>query len=194
MERFKLDIPKPCHESWEKMTPDGNGRFCTSCAKTVVDFTGMKAVEIRDYFVAHQGERVCGRFRNKQLDSIVITIPRHVMFSQTQFHRIFLLALFVSMGTMLFSCSDDKGNRQNIDRIEVSDETIHRTTGIPAPMVVDSAQVPPPPKSKKCGPTAIKSGEVEIVPSERLMGDVIAEPEPPGIEVYKDSITMSDGK
>lgn len=193
MNRFKLAIPKPCHEDWDKMTPDANGRFCGSCAKTVVDFTGMKASDIRDYFIANEGQRVCGRFQNKQLDSIVITIPRHVLFSQTQFHKMFLLALFVSMGTMLFSCSDDKGNRQNIDRIEVSDEKVYRTLGAPMPSIVDSTEVPPPPKSKKCDPTAIKSGEVVAEPLP-LMGDVIAEPQPAEIKVYKDSITMNGGK
>lgn len=190
MERFKLTIPKPCHEDWDNMTPDGNGRFCGNCAKTVVDFTGMKARDIRDYFTKHKGGKVCGRFQARQLDALIITIPSNVMFSQTGFHKMFLLALFVSMGTTLFSCSDDKGNKQSIDRVEVSDPG-YRTMGAPS-MVDDSTEIPPPPKPK-CGPAVLKSGEVAIEPLP-LMGDVAVEPDPPKINVYKDSITMSGGK
>lgn len=44
----------------------------------------------------------------------------------------FLLALFVIMGTTLFSCADKNGNKQKINKIEVIDDTIkeeHLTVG-----------------------------------------------------------------
>jgi hypothetical protein len=37
--KFQLQIPEPCHEDWNKMTPVHKGRFCDSCEKAVVDFT-----------------------------------------------------------------------------------------------------------------------------------------------------------
>ena len=32
-------IPEPCHENWNKMTPQEQGRHCAVCSKVVVDFT-----------------------------------------------------------------------------------------------------------------------------------------------------------
>ena len=34
-------IPNPCHEDWNKMTPEDKGRHCSVCDKVVIDFTKM---------------------------------------------------------------------------------------------------------------------------------------------------------
>lgn len=120
MERnYKITIPKPCQENWDKMTPKDNGRFCMSCSKTVVDFTTMLPNEIQHFFIQNQNGSICGRFKKSQLDSITIQIPDRVLYSQTHYHKIFLLALFIAMGTTLFSCADKDGNKKKIDKIEV---------------------------------------------------------------------------
>ena len=120
--KYKIAIPKPCHEDWNEMTPNTSGRFCGSCAKSVIDFTQMNDAEIQHYFVINQGKSICGRFSNQQLDSVIIKIPTQVLYSQTNFHKIFLLALLISMGTTLFSCADKNGNKQKIDGVEVVDD------------------------------------------------------------------------
>jgi hypothetical protein len=125
---YKITIPQPCHEDWNKMTPDETGRFCNSCVKSVVDFTNMKAPEIQEYFIKNSGKNVCGRFKTAQLDSIIIRIPKDVLFSQVQFHKIFMLALLVSMGTTLLSCQNSNGDKQKIDSVEVVD-TLNRIPG-----------------------------------------------------------------
>lgn len=51
------------------MGPSGEGRFCDSCALTVVDFTRMTNEEISNYFVKKSGERVCGNFRSDQVST-----------------------------------------------------------------------------------------------------------------------------
>lgn len=120
MERnYKISIPESCSEDWNKMTPNVNGRFCMSCSKTVVDFTSMLPEEIQYYFIQNQNERICGRFKQSQLDNITIQIPNHVLYSQTSYHKMFLLALFIAMGTSLFSCADKEGNKKKIDQIEI---------------------------------------------------------------------------
>lgn len=98
---FTLYIPNPCQEDWDEMLPNEKGKFCDACDKNVVDFTAMPAKQIQAYFVKNPGKKVCGRFRNEQLHSITISIPRESLFAQRQFHQAFLLALFVSMGTTL---------------------------------------------------------------------------------------------
>ena len=116
--KYKITVPEPCHEDWNKMTPDETGRFCNSCVKSVVDFTNMKASEIQQYFVKNQDKSVCGRFKNEQLDSIVIQIPREALFSQIQFHKVFILALLISMPGIL-TCQTTSGNSQKIGKVEV---------------------------------------------------------------------------
>lgn len=132
--RHKIIIPEPCHENWDKMSPKDNGRFCLSCTKTVVDFTKMLPEEIQHYFNSNQN--ICGKFKNTQLDEITIQIPSQVFYTQTHYHKMFLLALFAVMGSSLFSCQDKNGNKQKIDKVEVVDNTSiqRRTTmGAPAP-------------------------------------------------------------
>lgn len=125
MERnYKISIPEPCSEDWNKMTPNENGRFCLSCSKTVVDFTSMLPEEIQQYIIQNQGNKICGRFKKSQLDSITIQIPSKVLYTQTHFHKIFLLALFISMGTVLFSCQNKDGNKQKIEKIEVIEDSL----------------------------------------------------------------------
>lgn len=122
MERnYKISIPEPCSEDWDKMMPTENGRFCLSCSKTVIDFSSMLPEEIQHYFIQNQNKKICGRFKQSQLDTITIQIPNRVLYSQTNYHKMFLLALFIAMGTTLFSCQDKEGNKQKIDKIEIVD-------------------------------------------------------------------------
>lgn len=166
--KHKIIIPKPCHEDWNKMTPNDNGRFCGSCSKNVVDFTNMLPDEIQMYFQQHNN--VCGRFKNSQLDSLTIQIPNRVLYSQTHYHKMFLLALFIAMGTTLFSCSDKNGNKQKIDKVEVVEDSIkasHATMGMkmqPLPKPNDSLHTIPPLKNIKPTPPT-KSEKVEVIES-----------------------------
>ena len=93
----KITIPKPCNEDWDKMTPNENGRFCLSCSKTVVDFTSMLPEEIKHYFDQHRNKKICGRFKESQIDILTIRVPNRILYSQTNYHKIFLLALFITM-------------------------------------------------------------------------------------------------
>ena len=65
--KFQIEIPKPCHENWNKMSPVEQGRFCGSCQKAVVDFTGMSDSQLVSFFKKPSTGSVCGRFENDQL-------------------------------------------------------------------------------------------------------------------------------
>ncbi|MFB9078578.1 energy transducer TonB [Flavobacterium procerum] len=120
--KYKITIPEPCQEDWNQMTPNENGRFCMNCSKTVVDFTSMLPEEIQHYFIQNQNEKFCGHFRKSQLDTITIQIPSRILYTQAHYHKMFLLALFITMGTTLFSCADNEGNKVKIDKIEVVED------------------------------------------------------------------------
>jgi hypothetical protein len=147
--KHPINIPKPCHESWDTMMPCDGGRLCEKCSMTVVDFSTQSSDEIQHYFIQNKNNKICGRFKKSQLDSIHIEIPHHVFSFTKGFDKIFLLSLFVTMGTTLFSCSDKEGNKKKIDTIEVvTDQTDQIVVG-EAPIDNSASHNIPPPLAKK---------------------------------------------
>jgi len=67
MKPLQLTIAEPCHENWNQMLPEEQGKFCMSCQKTVVDFTAMSDREVLQYFSTDTGS-TCGRFYEDQLN------------------------------------------------------------------------------------------------------------------------------
>ena len=61
-----------CDQRWEDMAQAGNDRFCLSCQKPVIDFTGWE----RDALVAWFKEQpdTCGMFRAEQVDPSLIAM------------------------------------------------------------------------------------------------------------------------
>ena len=184
MKNFKLTIPKPCHEDWNTMTPNEKGKFCGSCSKTVVDFTQKSTKEIKDYLVANKGQRVCGHFYRKQLDSIVIQLPEATFYKPLTFQKLFVLSLLFAMGTTLFSCKTNTGKTQKIEKVEIIDsipkiEEAIDSLNVNKDTIVQKKKrkVPPPPsttgifvvKDTKTKPLVQKDSIPEVV----IMGDVI---------------------
>ena len=144
----KITIPEPCHEKWDEMTPKDNGRFCLSCSKTVIDFTIMLPDEVQHFFIQNQSKNICGRFKKSQLDSITIQIPNQVLYTQMHYSKMFLLALFIAMGTTLFSCQDKNGNKQKIDKVEVVEEIELENNITKGKALRGKNEIPPPPPPK----------------------------------------------
>ncbi len=123
MEKFyKISIPKPCHEDWNKMTPKEKGRFCDSCAKTVIDFTKMSSSQVQDFIHTNQNTKMCGHFKRSQLDTIHLSIPIEVIKTEHSLRRSFLLALLIAMGTTLISCTSHEGKKQKIESVEITED------------------------------------------------------------------------
>lgn len=93
---LKITIPKPCHENWEGMTPDETGRFCSLCAKSVVDFTAMPRPEVETYLLANADKKVCGRFNSSQLHPAPKT--------KKYFSKMALAGFLLSASATLNSC------------------------------------------------------------------------------------------
>jgi hypothetical protein len=66
-------VPQPCSEAWEEMTPEGQGRFCSSCQKVVIDFSSMSDVEL--LAALRKPSAGCARFRIDQLDRTILEAP-----------------------------------------------------------------------------------------------------------------------
>jgi TonB-dependent SusC/RagA subfamily outer membrane receptor len=72
MQKILLSIPEPCHESWQKMSPTEQGRFCNACAKEVIDFSSMTDQQVLNYFTTASNEKICGRVLSTQLDNPIV--------------------------------------------------------------------------------------------------------------------------
>jgi CarboxypepD_reg-like domain len=89
-----IALTNPCDQRWEDMMPNGEGRFCTHCQTTVIDFTTWTDRELYEYFASHKG-RTCGQFLETQLDR-PIQIPHQ---PQSRLYR-----MTIAMGlTLLFT-------------------------------------------------------------------------------------------
>jgi Secretion system C-terminal sorting domain len=69
-----IQIPKSCHQDWNAMTHEEQGRHCNLCQKTVVDFTTMTDAQLANFF-KKKTDNVCGRFYDDQLEK-QIAIPK----------------------------------------------------------------------------------------------------------------------
>lgn len=79
---IKYTIEEPCHEDWNQMRQEEQGRFCSSCSKTVVDFSSMSDFSIVNYLEGKKNESVCGRFRPDQMEkAYALPLPHQSAFS-----------------------------------------------------------------------------------------------------------------
>ena len=93
--KLQLQVPTPCHENWDNMTPTEKGRFCASCQKQVIDFSNKSDREIAMFFKKPSSGSVCGRFMDDQLHRN-IEIPKKRIPWLKYFFQFLIPALFIS--------------------------------------------------------------------------------------------------
>lgn len=148
-----IRIPEPCHEDWNNMLPDAKGKFCISCHKSVIDFSGKTDTEIRDMLQDHKDQKVCGHFKKTQIDRpLNITINLHDLPRNVSLTRAFAIALFIVFGTFLFSCTNERG--QKVESIEVVG------TGKPEEEKITMGMVLLPPDSLNLNTVSFEKGNV----------------------------------
>jgi hypothetical protein len=146
---LRLSIPEPCHENWENMVPNEIGVYCQSCSKEVTDFTSMTDTDIFKYLDKRRGQKLCGRFKNTQLERPIIYISPKVFRMRIAFWKKFLAALFICFSGLISGCETKV---DPIDKIDL--EYIPPVTqNIPTPKIneapfIDSVMTKPS-KSKK---------------------------------------------
>ncbi len=116
MKTFAISIPKPCHEDWNKMTPDAKGAFCASCQKSVYDFSKKTDEEIIEVFEKEEKGKVCGRFTPAQLSRPVISFGNPTLTSRL---AIFAYALLMVFGAALFNGADAYGQEMTKGEMKV---------------------------------------------------------------------------
>ena len=129
--KYKITIPEPCHEDWNKMTPQEKGRFCDKCEKCVIDFTGLSTQQMFNHI--NSGKDLCGRFRPDQLNRDLVAAPVKKGFS---FQWVLSSVLVITGFNKAFSQSEESFSVGKIAPIEISQNG--ETTVIPPPLIVDS--------------------------------------------------------
>lgn len=71
---LQLSIPAACRQSWSGMQKLKDGRYCSACQKTVIDFTAMTDAELIKHF-QQSATPTCGRFTAEQLNRNLL-LPR----------------------------------------------------------------------------------------------------------------------
>jgi hypothetical protein len=189
-----IQTPKPCHQDWDAMTANEQGRHCLQCCKTVVDFTSKEPEEILQYLKNHTGQGVCGRFTSAQINTpIAVTeeMTFHIFTSSLSYFKKIAALILITFGILVTSA--DKGFSQTgkptptTGAPQVVDTSRPDSTITPM-MVGEVRYTPPHPvhkpvkkkivKKKTCHKTSGNSpyikGKVEVVP---IMGDVQVTPE-----------------
>ena len=69
-----VTLPEPCAEDWEQMQPNGCGKFCASCQKTVIDFSLMPN-ENMARILSNNPTGLCGHFSEAQLNKPFEIVP-----------------------------------------------------------------------------------------------------------------------
>jgi hypothetical protein len=108
------------------MLPNAEGRFCNSCAKTVVDFTQMTDKEVQQYFIQHHNSAVCGRFKNNQVQRIVIDLPKNIFNIQMPVWMRFLIACLLIFGISIFPFETTVAGKSNTEMFFYQGEPIIR--------------------------------------------------------------------
>ena len=88
---IQINIPNPCSQNWNQMTPAEQGRFCANCQKRLVDFTGYSDADLYHFFSKNTGN-VCGRVLTSQLN-------RNIAISPQPHSRLYIL--FIGLGLTL---------------------------------------------------------------------------------------------
>ena len=112
---YTIKVPKPCHESWEAMTPEQSGRHCAQCSKTVIDFTTWQQQDILVYM--QQGSAgVCGRFKTEQLN-VPLTAGQFtaaVIHSPLPFYKQVAAIFLFAFGMLQMSCGSPEQTKPTV--------------------------------------------------------------------------------
>ena len=119
-----INIPNPCQENFDKMTPTERGAFCEKCSTDTFDFRDLSTTEINQIIIKNKGQHICGRFNQSQLDELNAGFLNWKNQTDKTFQSKFLLACIMVFGLTLFSCNNEETPIiQEMNRIEMVKHT-----------------------------------------------------------------------
>ncbi len=167
MKRLQLTIAEPCHEAWNNMTHEQQGRFCAACQKTVVDFTTMSDRQLAAYFRQSSGS-VCGRFYGDQLDRPIPVAAPEFPFPK----KLFPYALPAYL-LFLQSCAPGGNHRLKVVGL-LKETTVFEMPPVMGNVLPEMTPVNPvrPPVVTSCFLPPVVKGEVEAIVKEDTLAAI----------------------
>ena len=112
--KTKINIPNPCGEDWNKMTPTEKGAYCDKCAFEVIDFSNQSPEEIKATLKSRMGQKTCGHISRTQMD--MLNTNYHIWENQTLniFRSKFLYACLMVFGFSLFTACGTSEDEEEI--------------------------------------------------------------------------------
>lgn len=120
-----VSIPHPCQQSWEAMTPAAGGRFCDSCRKTVIDFSGLTDSQVLE-LLSDPSKKYCGRFKQSQLDRQLQPAPQASLLPTAVLGALMAAAVPVTAATAgdhPTHIADTSGQRTITGKVTLADGT-----------------------------------------------------------------------
>ncbi len=160
-----ISIPNPCHENWESMKPNEQGRHCFSCEKTVIDFTSMADYEIIDYF--KRNKNGCGRFTSTQLQK---SYDLSHSIQRLPLYKALVFSIINFFGIQSFSQNTKTSDGTEIVSI-LPQDTFLGDTVVNQIIIEDSAHIDTNVIVKEIDSSLIDSGTNEVIeiPKELIM-------------------------
>lgn len=146
LKNLRIQIPEPCHEDWNKMTPDEKGRHCSSCDKIVIDFTTYSNEELIQYFSRPELriDKGCGHFKKTQLNK-TYTLKINPSNKDWTFQKLFLFSFILIFGNGAATFAHDIFDTSTV-RIECVDTIVEIDSCLSADtlqcMEIDSCNTP----------------------------------------------------
>lgn len=108
-DEIKFSIPEPCTESWDKMDPAEQGKFCDKCCKVVVDFTSKTTKEILGFISIQRNKSVCAKATAVQLSLVPVRT------GNSKRKSLFFAAIYFVFGSFLFTaCHSHKHSGKQV--------------------------------------------------------------------------------
>jgi len=167
---MKISINEPCHENWDKMTPNDKGAFCLSCQKNVVDFSCKTIKEIKDFFRKKRDtESVCGRFEVDQLHDMSFDHFFEQFKSWKYFQKFALIAFFVFGFNLFVSAQSNPDKNIMMGKVAyVPSDTVKKCTKDTTAKTMIKGKV-------KTTSNKQKNKNNTPTPQPKLMGDVMVD-------------------
>lgn len=129
----KVNIPTPCHEDWNKMTPTAQGAFCGKCQIDVIDFSEKSNSEIKAILIENRGKHLCAHIKTSQLQQLNADYYNWENQSVNTFQSKFLWACMLVFGMTLFTgCNPTPEEPFEVGMMEFVDQNLDSSADKPA--------------------------------------------------------------
>jgi len=117
MEQKLVEIKKPCTVNLDSVIPNENGKFCSVCQTSVIDFTQKSTEEIASYFQTYRPEKMCGVFKSElvQTDSKLDVFISYLYSNKLRYVAILVIGILIITGCKTKKHTQTMGNVRFLD-------------------------------------------------------------------------------